>query len=651
MTARRVLRSLSTLAAALALPACLLAQSGNPRVVFERTGYRLTALGAKVAVSARLLDARRRAVPNAAVAYRTSDPNIAVVTTKGVVQSKKVGRTKVWAVSGTDSASALIVVDQWASTFSFTPSPVKFDAIGAKAALQVQLRDAAGNTIPDAGRRSAQCRSRDDHVALLAANGQLTAKANGVTFVRCTDRGISDSVRVEVRQRPVRVAIADKLAIGTKNPTDTFRLRARAFDPQGDSIPGARATWVSLSAGVVSIDPVSGFARAVSGGPAKIVTQVGDVTDTVTVTVTGTVSQGTEGGGTNTVTDSTRVRQPTLGLPDLSPLVGSTTEFAVTAVDAAGAAIANPELFIVPQSRDTLLIGILSKPWRIVAKAEGSTFVVVRFADAGMIITDSTLVIARSSAAGASSKTSAAAGVTVAFVRPVFDTAGAKVRNRRQIDSVFRSIRESGIGRTRSGRSLAFEAIAAQTKHSTQQSTFPGEERSGLLVGGRASLAPFRLLVLSGAFKTGTLISATTVGEDLTVAEMDGQLALWPVGWFGLGGGYLLRGERQDVGGLQTFSAVSVSAMTRGTFVGGNVSTFMAVSLFPASTYTGRPADAQPEKTSLAGEAGLDLRIKYVTAGFSYYVESFKFVAVGTSPERADQFSTLRLRFGLKLGR
>jgi hypothetical protein len=170
------------------------------------------------------------------------------------------------------------------------------------------------------------------------------------------------------------------------------------------------------------------------------------------------------------------------------------------------------------------------------------------------------------------------------------------------------------------------------------------------LFGGIASLAPFRRLILSGTFKTGTLLPPNTVGEDLTVAEMDGQLALWPVSWFGIGGGYMLRGERTDLA-REIWSAANVSAMTRGTFVGGAVSTFTAISLFPVSSYTGRPADAQPEKTSLAGEAGLDLRISYFTAGFSYYVESFKFAVVGTNPERVDQFSTLRLRLGLKFGK
>jgi hypothetical protein len=176
------------------------------------------------------------------------------------------------------------------------------------------------------------------------------------------------------------------------------------------------------------------------------------------------------------------------------------------------------------------------------------------------------------------------------------------------------------------------------------------ETRSGFLIGGRANLAPIRRMVLSGTFKKGSLVP-TTVGENLTVAEMDGQVAVWPVSWFGIGGGYMQRGERTELGGLQKWTVPSVTAMTSGTFVGGAASMFTAISLFPASKYTGRPTDAQPKKTSLAGEVGLDLRLTRLTAGFSYYVESFKFAAVGTNPKRVDQFSTLRLRLGAKFGK
>jgi hypothetical protein len=58
----------------------LAAQNGaGGQVVFERTGYRLTSLGGQVSVAARVVDGRRRAVPNAPIAWRIEDPAIATV--------------------------------------------------------------------------------------------------------------------------------------------------------------------------------------------------------------------------------------------------------------------------------------------------------------------------------------------------------------------------------------------------------------------------------------------------------------------------------------------------------------------------------------------------------------------------------------------
>ena len=270
-------RSLALIGLLLQLPTPLRSQDGGGKVEFERTGYRLTALGARIAVSARVVDARRRAVPNRPIAYRTADPNIASVSPQGVVQSRKVGRTRIWAVSGTDSTSALLVVDQWAAKFAFLPAPMQFDALGAQVALVVQLRDASGNVIPGAIGRTTQCRPRDTLVVQLDAASKVKSKANGVTWIRCADRGISDSVRVEVAQRPARAMIERKLEIGTKTVPDTFRLKMRAVDAKGENISNVRPTWASLNNNMVTIDPVSGLARAIGPGTARIVTQVADV--------------------------------------------------------------------------------------------------------------------------------------------------------------------------------------------------------------------------------------------------------------------------------------------------------------------------------------------------------------------------------------
>jgi hypothetical protein len=648
MTRRSAILGLS-IAAAFTLPGRAAAQDDKVQVQFDRTGYRLTALGAKDTVAARVVDSRRRPVPNKPIAYRTSDPNVAVVTQQGVVQSRRVGRTRIWAISGKDSASALIVVDQWAKTFAFTPAVVTFDAIGMQLAFRVQLKDAVGNTIPDGNRRTAQCRAREDAIATLSASGQIQSRANGITWIRCTDRGIADSVRVEVRQRPARATIVDKLAIGTKSIPDTFRLRVRATDRRDSSIANAMPTWVSLATNIVTIHPVTGLARAIGPGPARIVAQVGDATDTVVVNVTGTaIAGGVPADGTTGVGGENAVREPTLQLEQISPFVGDTIKVTMTARDALGAAIQNPERSVALRSSDTSVVAIMSGQ-RIHVRSSGSAYVHARFSDAGTTITDSMLVIPRTRVGASGASATAAATATAGpFVRPARDTAGARVRNARQIDSVLTSIRESGIGRTLSGRTMSFEATAAQAKHHTKLTAASSEQRDGLLFGGIATVTPLRRLAISTAFRTGTLLTESTTGEDLKVTELDAQLMLWPMPYFGIGTGYMIRGESTDLA-LEQWSAVNVTAMIRGVFVGNIISTFASASFFPISNFTGS-VDA-PEKSSLGAEAGLDLRFRLFSAGFRYYVERFSFPETLSGDKREDQFSTLRFRVGLTFGR
>ena len=647
MTTIRAAVLLGIGAAALSSPDSLVAQ-GAGRVVFERTGYRLTALDAKVSVAARVVDARRRAVPNAPIAYRISDPSIAAVTPQGVVQSRKVGRTRVWAVSGKDSASAIIVVDQWASTFAFTPAPVSFDAIGLQVPLQVQLRDASGNAIPAPDRRAVQCRILDDRVATLSATHQLQSRANGATWVRCTDRGISDSVRIEVRQRPARAIIVNKLNHTTKVVPDTFRLIVRALDPKGDTIVNARPTFASLATNVLFVDPATGFTRAVGPGTGRIVTQIGDATDTALVSVTGTALAGVvadagAGGGPS------ELKSPTLKVDELTGYVGDTLNVMITAMDALGSPIPDAKRFVKLRSSDTTVVETFTNKMTAVLKGSGTAYVLARFDEGGVSIQDSILVYPRVRTSAAAATAAATAASNAPFVRPPRDTLAANKRNADQNKAEWTKIRESGIGKTTSGRNLAFEVIGAQASHATRLSPTYAEARSGLLFGGMASVAPIRQIVASAAYRTGTLTPDSTVGPDLKLTEIDAQLAFWPAKWFGVGGGYLIRGESEDLS-VARWTAASVTVMLRGAFIGDAVSTYGSFSLFPYAKFTGRPDT--PEKTSLAGEVGLDVHISYLSAGFRYYAERFTFAALtGSTDLRSDRFSTLRFRIGLKLGR
>jgi hypothetical protein len=647
MTVRRFpLRGVLVLAT-IAAPALLVGQDATT-VAFERQGYRLTALGAKVTVSARVLDARRRAVPNAAIAYRSSDPTVASVTGAGIVQSKKVGRTRVWAVSGRDSASALIMVDQWATTFAFSPSPVTMEAIGVQVPLQIQLRDAGGHAIPDAGKRASQCRVRDDKVAALAPNGRVVAKANGITWLRCVDRGVSDSVRVEVRQRAMRVQIADKLAVGAKTVPDMFALQMRAMDAKGDVIETARATWASLTPTMVTVDP-NGRAQAVGPGLARIVAQVGDATDTVSITVTGTAIASVADAAAAAATENA-VKEPKVELDQIAPFVGDSVRITFVAKDPLGAAVTNADRDVKLRSTNDSVITVNSQSHWAKVKTEGSAWIVAQFTYSGIAVKDSIMISPRvRNAASANASAAAATARQNAFERPKFNLDSAQARNIRQLDSALTSIRESGIGKSTTGRTIGLEFITAQASHATRLSDTYSESRSGLLFGGIATATPFRRVALSTAFRTGKLTDAKSTVEELKVTELDLQGGLWLSSWFGVGAGYMMRGERTDIG-FASWTAANASVLLKGSFIGNFVTTNASLSFFPVAKLKARPD--KPEITSLAGDFGMDLRFGFATAGFRYYVENFKFPADPiTGDKRSDQFSTLRFRIGTMIGR
>lgn len=624
---------------ALLLPGTARAQDGE--VVFERTGYRLTSLGATVTASARVLDARRRAVPNAPIAWRIQDSAVATVNNAGQVRSRRVGRTRLWAVSGRDSASALILVDQWASRFAFAPALLRFDAISDRKRVQVVARDASGNPIAGVSPASS-CRVVNPRVATLGAGGEITALSSGTTYLRCADRGVADSLRIEVRQRPARAQIMDKGAFASRTASDTFQLRMRAYDATDQEIRDARPTWASLEPRIVSVDPLSGWARAVGIGTVKIVGQVGDMTDTVSISVAA-------GAGfvapTIVASDPAATATPAATRAALQmyapfPAVGDTMALTVNPRNADGAA-ADPTSVRL-RSTDTSVVKLLPGP-RVVAQKEGNAYIVGAFAG----ITDSVPISVR-----AKGTTLLGEETAVAFVRPTFmDTAVARQRNRAQIDSARRQILAASPIRTGAGRHIAFQGLAAQTALGTQLPNSVIESRTGLLFGGRVTAAPFTKLMLHGDFRTGTLTAEEGAsGEDLRLTDAEGQLAFLPASWFAFRVGYTLRALVTPVA-KQQWDFASVGLMARPKFIGDRITAVMAGSLIPYGQLRQTDSTAtKVEPTSLSGEAGLEFQTGFLNAAITYYVEKMTFPA-GNNTTRADRTSMMRLRLGFQFGR
>lgn len=627
------------------------ATTADAQVTFERAGYRLTSLGERMTVSGRVVDASRRPVSSTSIRWRIADPSIATVTAQGVVVSRKVGNTKLWAIAGEDSASALILVDQWAAKFDFAPVVLRLDAVGAKAPLRIIVRDAGGHPIAGQNRRPTSCRSVNEAIASLSPTGDVVAKRNGVTYVRCADRGIADSVRVEVRQRPARASIVNKLNLATKIVGDTFRIRVTATDAAGGVIENVQPTWASLNPTIVVVDPLSGLARSVGAGSAKVVAQAGDITDTVTIAVAPGLGLAVPV-NTESVESGPLVRMPTLKIDAVYPFEGDTTPIRFIARDANGSEVPNP--IVTLRSNDEAVFSIISGR-RLLPKKAGSAWLVGQF---GTSAIDSAQIVVR---ARGSVRLAASAGNTASnFRRPTFDTAtlNRTYRTLREaaLDSIFDSSRVVGLKAP--GRLLSLTGVAGQAVHSFTDSTGK-ENRTGLMYGGIAHLAPLRWVRLGAAFRTGTLsTSGTTGGNDLTVTEVSGILSIHPTDNLVVGGTYMLRATREGESATpvatQQWTVPRAFVTVRGQFIGGMVRPFAGVNaVTPGATYTGYISQGKtlnPKPGTLGGEAGIDVHTGLFRVGLTYNVENFTFEKVGNSVRR-DQFSTVGIRFGLEYAR
>jgi hypothetical protein len=624
-----------------ALGSRLSAQDGQ--VVFERTGYRLTSLGGRVSVAARVLDSRRRAVPNAPIAWRIEDSVVAVVTPRGEVQSKRVGRTRLWAVSGRDSASALILVDQWAARFAFQPAVLTFATMGESKPVQMQARDASGNAIPSV-RVASACRILNPRVATMQGNGQVTANATGTTWMRCTDRGVADSLRIEVRPRAASAAIVDKAIYTTPRTVgDSFQIRMRAVDARNQPIPEARPTWASLEPRVLNIDPLSGWARGIGVGMSRVVAQLGDITDTVDVTVIAGAGMNlapviTAGETADTVaTPAGRAELQIFGAPTA---VGDTTAFSIIAKEANGQ-LADQTQVRLRMEGDTS-VARLTRDRRLAGLKEGEVVIIGTF---GTLIDTLTVAIRPRG-------TARIAEDNDVFRRPTWgDTAAVLRANRAQVDSAMRRILAGSSVRARSGRMISGQALVSQVSHAARLSEVVVESRTGLVFGGLAKLAPFRKLQATAAFRVGTLVAdQASLGEDMDLTEAEAHLAFIPTGWVAADVGATLRALSTPIA-RQRWNLYSASVQFRPQLIGERFRTIVGFTLIPLGSLQEAegPENSRTLDPSYGGEAGLEFRTSFFTAAAIYHTERLN-ISSETGEARQDRFSMLRLRIGLQLG-
>ena len=272
-------------------------------------------IGQTTTLTAKTLDANGEELTGRAIAWSTSAPSVATVSSTGVVTASGVGSATITATSEGKTGTATITVTT-VPVASVTVAPTTLPLqVGGTGTLTATTRDAQNNVLTG---RTISWTSGTPGVATVAPNGTVTALAPGTSLITATSEGKSGTATVTVTAVPVAsVAVSPTSASLTIG--ETQQATATARDAQGNALAGRTITWQSGNTNVATVTQ------------AGLITAVGVGNTTVTAT-----SEGKTG------TVAVSVAAPAVGSVSVTPPTASvnvafTTTLTATVRDADGA--------------------------------------------------------------------------------------------------------------------------------------------------------------------------------------------------------------------------------------------------------------------------------------------------------------------------
>ena len=239
----------------------------------------LTAVGQTVQLSAEVLDQLGRPMSGASVTWSSGEASVATVDANGRVTAIADGEARITATSGSASGTAVVSVDQVASSVDVSPAADTLTALGDTVRLTAEAVDANGHAVADA---EFTWSSTDGSVVTVDEEGLVTAVDNGSADISATSDSASGSASLVVAQRAATVDVSPPVA--TLIPRDTLRLTATAADANGHGVAGAMFSWTSSDTTIASVDSL-GLVEALAEGMATITAGSGGVEGVTDITV------------------------------------------------------------------------------------------------------------------------------------------------------------------------------------------------------------------------------------------------------------------------------------------------------------------------------------------------------------------------------
>jgi serine/threonine protein kinase len=242
------------------------------------------AVGETAGLTATARDGEGNPLELEGIAWTSHDPQVAVVSSDGMVTAIGIGTVDITAATGGAVGTVrLTVVGPEATadppplraavtSIALTP-PTGAIAVGETLRFDAVIRDGEGRPIVDRGIAWA---SSDQGVARVSASGVVVGVRPGSARITATSEGQVGAVTVTVA--PARASSIEVVpARAALEVGASTRLTAAVRDARGDPLGGARPGWRSSDERVARVS-ATGEVTAVGQGTARVIAASGDAT-------------------------------------------------------------------------------------------------------------------------------------------------------------------------------------------------------------------------------------------------------------------------------------------------------------------------------------------------------------------------------------
>lgn len=164
-------------------------------IVLSSISVIITAIGQTLQINAKVLDQDNNVLTDSTIAWSSSNPAVASVSSSGLVTVVSGGIAQIKATSGGVSAVANVQVAQVAVRVAIAPTSVTLALLGESVQLEAEAYDSGNAPIPGA---SVTWSSSIPAVATVSSTGLVTAVSNGTARITAESESVTSSIEVVV---------------------------------------------------------------------------------------------------------------------------------------------------------------------------------------------------------------------------------------------------------------------------------------------------------------------------------------------------------------------------------------------------------------------------------------------------------------------